>query len=240
MHVTTCTIRDEVLLAANFSEGRLLLVDFHKPKLVLDFALPRDCRGEFAFTPDGATLAAKCPVGRRWGIGLYCVDTRQRTWFRAAHELTSVAVNTEGTAALYESTSGVYFARVDAEGSNRLTGWLRIGGGDSTADNRWYLAPAWRLRGIAKIDMEDGRVEFLPHSSGARIDRVKRSPADHTWLVADSKDGLTRLSPDLQQVIWHRQITRAGGLCASGDGRWIGVDVHTPPKRIDVLVPEQA
>lgn len=236
MYVTSCTIRDEVLLAASFSGGRLLLVDYDKPRVVLDFALPRNCEHKFAFTPDGKTLAASCTVGQRWGVGLYCVDTGQRTWFRAARELICVFVNAGGTGVLYGSTRGVFFARVAGEETIKLTGDLLIGGGESTADCRWHFAPAWRLRGIAKIDMEDGRVELVRPSSGARIDRVKRCPADHTWLVADSEDGITRLSADLEQVMWHRQIGGAGEFCICGNGRWVGVEVHTPPKEIDVLV----
>ncbi len=243
MFIRTTSIGTEVILAASFSDARVVLVDYHDHRLLGTIRIPANCEGRYAFSADERQVVT----------GYDRAVIQEIEWWDFAHGRVIARCALTGVLDLACSAdaSVVYVATI--HGSCLCA---RAGGdpvrlratdalaweGDVAASRDTLLLPSTFKSEVLRLDLRGFCAERCPvplAHARKMVWCVRRSPRDGA-VVAVESDGrdLCCFDPSLSTLHWHRSFPDAcfSTVTFSGNGAYVGINAGERPGERMIVV----
>ncbi len=226
MHIKSCMVRGRQFIAASFSEGRVVVVDYASREVIHDFPIPANCDDRFDLSPDGRCLAVAYGYSHRPWLDAWDLVTNERIYRTREPEAYDVAFDKTGGYIIFASTRGCYVWTLVNGLTQQLCGCERPSDGGFIHSENRFLIPTNETGSILSVQFDPVLVTKVRIPNKRVIWCLRSSPVDDVVIAIDSTAcGVACYHERTYDSIWS---TRLDGYefdtaTFSGNGKLVGI-----------------
>jgi len=226
-------MRGRTVLAASFSEGRILICDVDPYRIAHDVRLMSNCDHRYSLSPFGTYLATVHALERESWVGLYVVGEECRLRHHLqVHEQPFDTFAYDNGSVLVELYSDVVFIDGGTKEASLLGRRVTLSCGCPVAFEGGCAALVPATHGSAVwLVTELGDAHLIEQDSpkGDRVYSIRPSPSDGRLFLRIGSKTVSSQRFDPQTCALKTVWSVKGGACwggYSGDGHWISVQAE--------------
>lgn len=217
---------DERVIAASFSEGRVVLVSADKETLLRDFALPGTCDDNFDLSADCKYLATAHVHGRTPWIGFWDVERGTKLAEIRSAVVINLALDKNSSYVVAHTLDGTFIHALTGGSKTRVPYCGQPRAGDFRRGRNELYLPTNRKGQLRRISFDPPKADDIILPIKRTLWTLRWAPTADVFCVVDSTGSSVRcFDADTLEVVWQQDLPgrEFSEFTYTADGTLLGI-----------------